>query len=283
MCDAPSVDPSAHDMHVHTTLSACCHDDGQTARNVLARAAELGLHTVGFADHMWENPEAEPSRWYAPQNLEHVLGLRDELAGIETGVRALVGCEADYAGPGRAGISPEAAAQLDFVLLPCSHFHMKGFVDQPGDDTPAALARHMTGFFRAAVATGLATVIPHPFVPCGHMQKCEAAHALISDGEFAELFARAVEAGVAIEIHPSFFPGIFRPDSPEWMPDGDPQQRDDAFIRMLTIARGAGVRFTLASDAHARGEIGATLRMRQVVEKLGLTACDFLPLAVSGE
>ena len=57
-----------HDMHIHTYLSSCCGDkENQRPAKIIALAAEMGLKTIGFADHIWENPNIEPSDWYRPQ------------------------------------------------------------------------------------------------------------------------------------------------------------------------------------------------------------------------
>ena len=82
-----------HDLHVHTYLSSCCHDkDGHRPAPILRAAGRMGIETVGFADHVWANPLLAPSDWYRPQGMEQIARLRDELAGIATDVRVLVGC-----------------------------------------------------------------------------------------------------------------------------------------------------------------------------------------------
>lgn len=47
-----------HDWHVHTYLSACCHEkERQTPRAILSLAKDMGVNTIGFADHLWANPD----------------------------------------------------------------------------------------------------------------------------------------------------------------------------------------------------------------------------------
>lgn len=228
-----------HDLHLHTGLSACCKDPaGQAPARVIARAASMGLHTIAFTDHLWVNPALAPSRWYRPQDGTGIVRLREQLAAIDTPLRVLVGCEAETIAPGRFGLTRSFAATLDFVLLACTHVHMKGFVAQPPDDTPAAMARHLAALFASAVSSGLASAIPHPFVPHGRLEIFDRVVAAIGDRQFADLFGPAAENGVALEVTVGYLPGPDRPFSGETP------------LRLLTLARRAGCRFTFGSDAH---------------------------------
>jgi len=120
----------SHDLHIHTYLSSCCSDkDHHRPGPILALAEEMGLRTLGFADHLWMNPAVTPSSWYRPQDHTQVARLRADLAAVSTPLRVLVGCEADMISPGKFSITPAFAESLDFVLLAASHFHMTGLVD----------------------------------------------------------------------------------------------------------------------------------------------------------
>lgn len=279
--NAPAPDPSGgrrsvgamptYDLHVHTYLSACCSArDEQQPAAILARAHAMGLAAIGFSDHIWANPAIEPCDWYRPQNGPHVQRLRDDLAAVaDSPVRALVGCEADTIAPGRFGLIPEFAAPFDHVLLSCSHFHMKGFVEQPADDTPAAVGRHLLKFFRSAVQSGLPTAIAHPFLPFGFTTQFEAAIASISDEEFADAFGLAARAGVALEITTSFLP----PDPPS-APGG---WRLETPARFLRLAREAGCRFTFGSDAHNAAQQQRLPHLAPLIAEAGITLTDILP------
>ena len=43
-----------HDMHIHTRLSPCSGDDGQTCERILEYAVQNGLDTVAVTDHFWD-------------------------------------------------------------------------------------------------------------------------------------------------------------------------------------------------------------------------------------
>jgi len=99
--------PIDHDLHIHTYLSSCCGDkENCTPAKILARAEETGLRTIGFADHMWANPDVTPNDWYAAQGEEQIARLRADLAEVSTDVRVLVGCETETAATGKFGITP---------------------------------------------------------------------------------------------------------------------------------------------------------------------------------
>jgi histidinol phosphatase-like PHP family hydrolase len=258
-----------HDAHVHTTLSACCSDPAATAANAIARAAQAGLKTLGFANHLWDSAVPGASEWYAPQTLAHVLRLRAEIPPDTGGVRVLVGCETEYCGDGKVGISPEAARQLDYVLIPFSHTHMKGFV-VPEGTTAADLPRLLTRRFREVVGLGLATGIAHPFVPLAFMDHLDEIMAAISDAELEDCFGRSAAARVSIEIHVGMFPG----------PGGGEKGglHDETFLRVLGIAKRSGCCFHFASDAHELSDVGSVRKLEPYVRQLGITRDDVLPL-----
>ncbi len=258
-----------HDVHVHTTLSACCGDKEATPANIIARAAQEGLRTIGFADHLWDAAVPGAMDWYRPQDLAHVLGTRALLPRDLSGVRVLVGCESEYCGEGKVGISPAAAAQLDFVLLPISHFHMRGFVAPAELRDADAVARLLVARFEQAVDLGLATGIAHPFFPLGHEAQMDEIHSRISEKDFAAAFARAAARGVSLEISTIMFPGCFGAQGPF---------KDEIFLRMLRIAKRSGCCFHIASDSHALSGIGRVLKLGPVVEELGLSDGDIHPL-----
>ena len=261
-----------HDLHVHTYLSACCGDpDNQRPAKILARAEELGLRTIGFADHLWVNPDLEPSNWYRPQDESQIARLRADLAVVSTSTRVLVGCESETIAPGKFGITREMAEQLDFVLLPCNHLHMLGFVEQPASGRPRDVAEHLLRLFRSAVESGLATAIPHPFTAPGFMDRFDALVASVSDAEFLDVCGLAAERGVALEITRGFVPPAPGPDRPSWSLETP--------LRFLGLARQAGCKFTFGSDAHCFADVGSVADIRPIVDALDLTRDDVAPVA----
>ena len=267
-----------HDLHVHTHLSLCCHDpDNHTPRRILAVAERMGTRTIGFADHLWVNPALRTSDWYARQGAGQISRLREELAAVATGVRVLVGCEAETVAPGQFGITPEFAASLDFVLLACSHLHMRDLVRQPPSDRPRDVGVHVLELFRSAAGSGLATAIPHPFRPFGHDGQYDAIIAAISDAEFLDAFALAAGRGVGIEI-----PTGFLPPEPTTADPPEPTWSIETPLRVLSLAKDAGCKFLFATDAHDLAMLQTLPSVRRLAEALRLTEDDILPLARGG-
>ncbi len=206
--------------------------------NIIRLAEDMGVCVVGFADHIWENKSAEPSDWYRPQDENNILRLRSELLEISSQIQTLAGCEADTAAPGIFSISAEFAEKLDYVLLSCSHFHMRDFVEQPASHAPEDIARQLMKFFVSGVGSGLASSIAHPFVPFGHTEKFDSIIKEISDSEFLDAFGEAASRGVGLEITTKFLPdegNVFSIETP---------------VRMLSLAKQAGCLFTFGTDAH---------------------------------
>ena len=259
-----------HDLHVHTFLSACSSDEQATPERMIARAAEAGLRTLGFADHMWDSRVPGASDWYRPQTFEHISRVREQMSDDTGGVRVLFGCETEYCGGGKVGISREVAEQLDFVLVPASHFHMKGFVEPPGIDGPGDVAALMVERFNEVVELGLATGVAHPFETCGYGDRTDEILARISDGQLLDCFGRAAERGVSIEITTNFFPLLAA--------GGASGPHDASYLRVLSLAKRAGCLFHFASDAHQLARIGEVLSLDPLARTLGITRDDLHPL-----
>jgi histidinol phosphatase-like PHP family hydrolase len=260
-----------HDLHIHTSLSECSCDPLATPHNIIARAASLGLRTIGLADHMWDRRVPGASPWYRPQTYERLAQLRNHITDDTRGVRVLLGCETEYCGGGKVGISPEVAERLDFVLIPMSHFHMAGFVRPPSIQAPAGVASLLLERFDEAVGLGLATGIAHPFLPLGFKQMTDEILSLVSDSRLLESFGRAAEHGVSQEVSVSFFPGITGGELPGF--------HDETFLRVLALAKQAGCVFHFASDTHTLEGVGDSLSLEPYAEAAGIGPDDILPLA----
>ncbi|MBU0512853.1 MAG: hypothetical protein KJ638_14285 [Chloroflexi bacterium] len=264
-----------HDIHLHTYLSSCCSDkEHHRPGAIITLAEEMGLNTIGFSDHIWANPDLEPNDWYRPQDESQISRLRSNLAAVSTDIRVLIGCEADTAAPGKFSITPEFAQGLDYVLLACNHFHLKDVVQQPESDSAYDIARHILAFFISGVRSGLATSIAHPFVPYGYLHQYDQAIATISEAEFLDTFGIASEMGVGIEITVSFFPPKPEQDSPP-----QPCWNIETPIRVLSLAKQAGCKFTFGTDAHCPERQRRLPELSFFEKILGLTGRDVLAVS----
>lgn len=260
-----------HDLHVHTYLSSCCEDkENQRPKKILTLAEKMGLSTIGFTDHIWVNTHVEPSDWYRSQDKRQITRLRHDLMSASSSVRVLVGCEADTVAPGK---SQEFAESLDYVGLSCSHFHMKGFVQQPKDDSPRSVGEHLMTFFVSAARSGLATVIVHPFKPFGYESQYDNAIAVLSDAELFDTFSVAAELDVAIEITVSFLPPAEEKDG-----SAASMWSIETPLRILSLAKAAGCKFCFGSDAHSLGGMRQLLKLEVFNRHLDLSEDDMAPI-----
>ncbi|MBT4502622.1 MAG: hypothetical protein HOC74_33130 [Gemmatimonadetes bacterium] len=259
-----------HDIHVHTFLSSCSGDSEAVPERMLAAAAVAGVKTVGFADHLWDAAVPGASNWYRPQDFDHISQIRAQLPEDSGGVRVLVGCETEYVGNGRVGISPEVAAQLDFVLVPHSHFHMEDFVCPAEVTGSKEIAELLQKRFAEAIELEVATGIAHPFLPCVFPERTDEILGQIEDAEFGDLFGRAAELGVSIEITTGAFPSLGGGER-EGM-------HDESFLRIYGLALEAGCLFHFASDTHSLEGVGRVCGLEPFVHQLGLTRENLHPL-----
>lgn len=259
-----------HDLHIHTFLSTCCPDERCVPANIIPRAAEAGLRTIGFADHMWDSRVPCDSDWHRPQTFEHVSRVREQMPDDTNGVRVLFGCETEYLGEGRVAIAPETAAKLDFVLVPISH---AGFVaPAEGPRATARLwAKMMLQWFNEAVELEAVTGIAHAFLPNRLHEHVDEIIGLIGDSAFEDAFGRAAERGVSVGVTSGAFPG------------GRGGERegfhDETFLRVLTIARRAGCLFHFGSDAHDLTALDRVGKMAPYIRQIGIGPEQIHPLA----
>jgi HisJ family histidinol phosphate phosphatase len=229
-----------YDLHIHTSLSSCAVPEA-TAAGYIALAKEMGLETIAFTDHMWDSAIPGASNWYKPQNYEHICRLKAELPEADPSLKILFGCETECDMHGTVAISEEVAAQMDILLVPHSHTHMKDFVIPAAtreDDAAHGMfmVKHFMHIMESPVAKYI-TAVPHPFA----VLRCPTFRNLmnsIPNSALEECCAAAAEKGIALEINTSCIPAE------------EEEIRRSEFVRVFDIARQAGCRFTVGSDAH---------------------------------
>lgn len=264
-----------HDLHIHTHLSLCSEDPGATAANYLCRARELGLEVLGFTDHMWDVanvPLPSPNPWYRQQDFARAMSIRREIPR-NSGIKVLVGVETEFA-QGVVGISPQAAGELDFVLVPHSHIHMLDFVRERSVVSPRDVAAHMLKTFEDLVSRDIATIVAHPFFPLSmHTgENLVQIYRYLPDGALEHAFGLAQEHRAAVEVNLSIFEGNIQ--APLYQ---------DTYLRMLSIAKRMGCKFSIGSDSHSIQAFDETYRagmFEDAVAILGLTDDNMVQLAL---
>ena len=119
-----------HDIHTHTMVSSCCHDQKATAENYILKAAELGHQTLGISNHLWDETVPGANSWYRDQPLAHVLMEKPLIRSLDPhGLKILFGAEVEYCGMSNTlAFTSAIPRHFDYVLIPHTHTHMQGFV-----------------------------------------------------------------------------------------------------------------------------------------------------------
>ena len=302
-----------HDIHIHSYLSLCSSDNQGTAERYVERARSLGHRLMGFANHTWDEsipfPPTYKKNFYRFQSMAYQMQIKNQIPNNPDGMKILVGAETEYCGMfDILGMGKEAAMQLDYLLIPHTHLHMRGFVMPKFEEAeavrenileklrkvegiPDSLAKQMTDSIpdktlEAMVDGGIknqrqrvanfmvesfrslmnnetlktySDLIPvsiaHPFQPISFPNKVEILK-LIPDNTYGELFEMAARRGIGLEIN-------F-------------ETQNDEDVRLFSIAKECGCKFTLGSDTHTYEAFDKIFDTEFLCDRVGLTEDDFM-------
>ena len=256
--------PIDHDLHCHSVLSSCSSDPAMTPQAILDFARAHGYTCQCVTDHLWDSSVPGASRWYAPQDIDHVRASLP--LPTDPQVRMVFGCETEFCGGGKLGLAPENYGLFDFIVVPPNHFHMKGFVRPESVNTEALAADLLVERLEELLAFDL----PWERVGIAHISgglvfsegDGPLVLRLVDEARFRAVMRAFAERGAGIEINLACF-------GPHW------RDREDDRLRLYRLAREEGCRFYLASDAHHPADLSVVPdRAPEVVGLLGLTADD---------
>ena len=229
-----------HDIHIHSQLSLCSDDPNQAPTDILNYARQKSLSTVCITDHFWDSSVPGASEWYKPQDFEHIKKAFP--LPSDGKIRFLFGCETEMDLHGTVGISKELYDAFDFIIIPTTHFHMKGFTLSEDDlASPETRANAWIRRFDAVLSLdapfhkiGLA----HPICAFIGMTKETTYQTVekIPEAEMIRLFKEAARLGIGIEINASDM---------KWA-----QKKPEILMKPFTAAKECGCKFYLGSDAH---------------------------------
>jgi histidinol phosphatase-like PHP family hydrolase len=228
--------------------------------NIARVAAGLGLQEIGLTDHVEGNPTpAADQRWQCT-DMEALTRRCEQIRHDPWPLRLLSGWEVDYYDGGGYSFVPERHLPLlDYVLL--AH-HAVGAV---ATESPERIARYLLRVTSAMARDPYAHIIAHPFYFPPPPDRHGLILACLPDSAITEVFIAMREAGKAAEVTPYQFSADLR--SVEQM------------RRVYSLARQAGVKFTLDSDAHRLWNLGEGLRCLHALTELGFTGADFVDFA----
>lgn len=260
------------DSHVHTYYSPCARKRDEMGLPVaspqrhLQRAAELGLRSIVFTDHFVEDPTLPGVvLFYKGSGRAMLRDLRQELDRLNTqGCEVFVGCETETMSTEWVGVSEAMARELDFVLVPTTHYHLPG-VPQPESFSPRDVAAHMLLMFEAVASKPWLDSVAHPFAESeSTIGDLRAIYDCMDKSRLRDALGLAARNGVALEVNASSLsvPGL--PNYPA------------VYREIVALAKSVGVRFTFGSDAHNYADLGTTPEAEAWIAASGLAPADFL-------
>ena len=257
------------DIHIHTNISSCALNDA-TVERYIERAKKTDLKVIGFSNHLWDSAISGASEWYKPQNVEHVLRLKEQLPPSEEvdGIKILFGCETEFTYEGKLCLAEENFELFDYVLLPHSHTHMKVIVPREWIADEKGHAKYLMDSFMMAVThpqSKRILSIAHPFVPGTKYELYNRVQSLIPNSYLFEAFSAAKENGIAIEMNGSCL--IYMPNTE--IPTCE-------YVRIYSIAKACGCKFTYGSDFHDANSERKLSVVEKFLNQCGIRDCDML-------
>lgn len=254
-----------NDLHIHSKISLCSDDPEQTTERILDYAKENGLKTICITDHFWDETVPGAAQWYQIQNYEHISAAKP-LPQAE-GIRFLFGCETEFDKYLTVGLSIQNYDLFDFVIIPTTHFHMRGFTMSQAETVDAnSRAKAWVKRLDAILNMDLPfhkVGIAH--LTCGLIAPTREEYLevlrLLPEDEMTRLFTKASELGVGIELNSS---DMSFADS-----------ETDTVMRIYKIAKACGCKFYCGSDAHhPKDFIKAKKNFQRAVDLLDLSEDD---------
>ncbi|MBQ9802984.1 MAG: hypothetical protein IJW51_07965 [Clostridia bacterium] len=301
-----------HDVHTHNYLSECCGDNQATVESFIKQAKELDIKVLGFSNHTWDESVPLPqtaSKFYKKQCMPYEMLIKRQIPEVE-GLKILVGAETEYCGMYDVlGMDKEAALQLDYLLIPHSHVHMRNFVMPPTGDVLRA-RDNLTEIFSgvegitAARARALADSMPEgelePFM--GEKQSDYIKHVSdfmvasfrgLLENEMLKSYSDLIPVSVAHPFQPVGSFGM-RPAMQKLISDNTYGElfegaakrgigleingavEQEECYRMFGIAKECGCKFTIGSDAHTPPHMAKIFNNEKLTTALGITEYDMM-------
>lgn len=252
---------TAHDYHIHSHLSLCSNDPGQTAQTIYDFARRQGYDSLCLTDHLWDGSVPGASEFYTPQDYAHVS---QSLPLPKGDIPFYFGCETEFCGGRKLGLAREHFDLFDFVIIPVTHMHMTGFVRPVEVVTQRQMADLIPQRLEELLLldlpwrkTGLAHLTDLAYPDCDR----EALLLMMDEGRMMRVFDQCAERGIGIELNAYCFT--------RW------KEQPDVWLRLYRMAKKAGCLFYCGSDAHERAAMDkGTNIWPEVAEALELTESD---------
>jgi len=254
-----------NDLHIHSKISSCSNDQEQTNERILRYAEENELRTICLTDHFWDETVEGASNWYRPQNYKHIASAMPLPQGKN--VCFLFGCETELNKDLTLGVSSENFGLFDFIIIPTTHFHMKGYtLSEEESDNAKSRANAWVKRLDAVLEMDLPFhKIGIAHLTCGLIAPTREEYIevlrLIPEEKMKNLFKKAAKLGVGIELNS--------------MDMKFTDEETEVVLRPFRIAKQCGCKFYCGSDAHHPNTLDrAKAIFERAVDLLELTEED---------
>ncbi len=214
-----------------------------------------------MTDHLWDASVAGASEWYAPQTIAHIE--QNLPLPAQKGTEFLFGCEVELDRHFTLSLAKENFDRFDFVIIPTTHLHMSGLTRPKGAENDVRAELYVKRLCAVLDMELPFRKIGIAHLACSLMAKERRPQDVLSqipDGALIPLFERAAEKGVGIELNAAdfCFPSF-------------PEEQIRATLHLFDLAKRAGCKFYLGSDAHHPCDLdGAMPCFQQAIDALGL-------------
>lgn len=234
-----------------------------TADAILKVLEEEGIREAYITNHLWDADMPGADDWYGPQDIAHVSRVLPLPQSDE--VKMGFGCETEFCGGQKIGLSPAHYDVFDFIIVPFNHLHNN--FSRPKDVvTPAQVAALFADHFEDLLTHPLPwkkTGIAH--LTCGLTYPHENLYEvfdLLDEKRMRKIFDVLAKRGAGIELNAGCF-------NPGW------EEHESSFLRLYRMAKEAGCTFYCGSDAHSlEGLPKLKKQLQPVVGLLGLRGED---------
>jgi len=250
-----------HDFHVHTAYSPCARDKSQaTPLGMIKEAERLSIKTIGLSDHFAQFPPYPLPKW-ENSGKEMVESLRQDIQRISTPIQILIGVESDLLEEGKLSITKAYAANLDYVIISASHFHLPG-IKKPTSTKGVSIAEHYVNMLKAALEFDFISIIAHPFkTPKNAWGSPMEYMKYVPTRELYEIADKAKQQKIAMEINGHL---------------GQDQEYFESIKSFISICKEVGTRFSYGSDAHHKNDLHPSPEIIRTIKELNLEYEDFL-------
>ena len=255
-----------HDYHIHSFISKCCVDERQTAGAILDYAKNNNFKKICITDHMWDSAVPGVSNWYTGQDFDHIAKIlplpQDE------NVKFYFGAETEIDKYFNLGATKEVIDKLDFLVVPTTHMHMKGFTvprDCTNHDVRAQIwCDRFSAFLNMDLPwhkIGLAHITCNLISYDNSGANTADILKRVNDDYYHYLFNKCARLGLGIELN--FYSFSYSDEDLK------------AILYPYQVAKEEGCKFYLGSDAHCIEQLSeAKKNFEHIVDLLDLKEDD---------